>query len=178
MTATFNTTRLVNSRTVVRGTDKFGAVGETTIDSSQWDEIVAHDEFHQATADFDAAVTEFFAPLNAAADAVQRKLTMPKDPLSYVVLHEGIEGVQAQDAEVVELSRDSMILRLIENNAFHRLVWVGDELEILEDDGSDEPLTEDTVSKVQDALNLLREELGAEGINVEIHEIPNASPEL
>lgn len=138
---TFTTTKLVGSRVLVKGTDVFGVEGQTILDSTQWDEVNAHREFDQAADAFDAAVTEFFAPILEAAEKMNRKVEATPDPVSYVVLHEAVEAVPGQPGQLVKLNHDSIVLRLIEQNAATaRLVWVGDELEILEADVVDTPL--------------------------------------
>jgi hypothetical protein len=85
-----------------------------------------------AGAEFDAAVEAFYAPLLQAAEAHNKVLERPEDSLSFVVLDEGSEGEARRPQHVVRLSKDSMVLRLIEDGSTDRLVWVGDELEILE----------------------------------------------
>lgn len=128
----FTTSPLVDGRVLVQGEDSHGSQGSTTVDGSQWAEINRRDEFSQANDDFDRAVEEFFKPLTDAAEERERALTRPTDPIAYVVLHEGTSGVPAQDEQLVKLSKDSMILRIIEEGQTDRLVWVEDSLEILE----------------------------------------------
>ena len=138
MTASFTTTRLVNERAVVRGTDKFGAVGETVVSTSQWDEISAMSETDKARESFDQAVKEFFAPLERAAEKAHRDLKAhkPKDQSSYVVIDEGSEGEPARAPHLIQLNRDSVVLRLIEEGAFDRLIWVDGQVEVLESEHS------------------------------------------
>ena len=129
---TFTTTRLVGARVMVKGTDVFGTEGQTVVDSTQWDEVNANTEFDQATEAFEAAVQEFFAPITEAAEKLNSSMKRPDDPASYVVLKEAVEGVQAEPAQLVRLSKDSVVLRLIEQGDTDRLVWVNDELEVTE----------------------------------------------
>lgn len=130
----FSTTRLVNHRVLVTGTDTFDVSGKVVLDSSQWDEIKANTQYSEALDAFDAAVEEFFAPLVEAAEAAEKAapVAVPVDPMSYVVLNEEVEGVQAQPAQLIHLHADSIVLRLIESGDTDRLVWVDGRLEVLE----------------------------------------------
>lgn len=130
---TFSTSRLVGSKVLVQGTDVFGTAGQTILDSTQWDEVNSNKEFDQATSAFDAAVEAFFAPLTEAAEKLDRAVAdKPTDSVGYVVLNEAVEGVAAQPAHLIKLTSDSVVLRLIEQGDTNRLVWVGDDLEVLE----------------------------------------------
>lgn len=130
----FSTTRLVNHRVLVTGTDTFDVSGKVTLDSSQWDEIKADTQYTEALDAFDAAVESFFAPLVEAAAAAEKAapVAVPVDPMSYVVLNEEVEGVEAQPAQLIHLNDDSIVLRLIESGDTDRLVWVDGKLEVLE----------------------------------------------
>lgn len=131
--AVFTTTRLVNNRVMVAGEDARGNKGQMTVDSTEWDEVCADQAFSRATADFDAAVESFFAPLTEAAEKVASTYAKPVDPAGYVVLAEGVEGQPAQPEQLVKLSTDSIILRLIDEDQTDRLVWVSeDQLDVLE----------------------------------------------
>lgn len=127
----FTTLELVNDQTLVTGEDINGGLGQQVVDSSQWAEIKSLVQLNQATEEFDKAVEEFFAPLNAAADKAQAATSRPQDPAAYVVLQEGVEGAQEQPAHVVALTKDSVILRLIEEGQHDRLIWVNGELVVL-----------------------------------------------
>lgn len=131
---TFTINRLVGGRAVVSGTDKFGTTNQVVVDTTQWDEINASTAFDQATEAFEAAVEDFFKPLTEAAEKINKQLNKPNDPLSYVVLHEGSEGVPAQAEQLIKLNKDSIVLRLVGAGNTDRLVWVGDNLEVLEAD--------------------------------------------
>jgi hypothetical protein len=131
---TFTVTRLIGSRALVRGEDVTGNTGETVLDTTQWDELNQHKAVDAATAEFDKAVEEFFAPLTKAAEAVGKKLERPTDEIDFVVVHEGVDPVAGVPAHVVRLTHDSKVLRLIEGGNDQRLVWVMDHLEILDVD--------------------------------------------
>jgi hypothetical protein len=135
--AQFTTTRLVDGRALVAGQDRNGVSGQTVVDATEWDEINADQRYNTAVADFDAKVEAFFAPLVEAAEAANKALTIDKDPVSYVVVQEAVEGTKAQDEILHHLSNDSIVLRLIEDGAFDRLVWVGDDLVVV---AADTPL--------------------------------------
>lgn len=134
---TFSTKQLVGSRTLVTGNDNFGNSGSVVLDSSQWESVKAHDEAHQAEDLFNSSVEEFFAPLTAAAEILEAAAQgKAEDPISYIVLHEAVEGVAPRPSDTLRLTKASQILRLLELNGGDRLVWVNDDLEILEDVGS------------------------------------------
>ena len=127
----FTTTALVGNRVLVRGTDFLGTEGSTVLDSSQWVEINRHKQHKSATKEFDAAVNEFFAPLLEAAEKAKQPAVV-EDPITFVVLDEATEGVEAKPAHVVKLTRDSIILRILEiDPASSMLAWVADTLEVL-----------------------------------------------
>jgi hypothetical protein len=118
---TFKTQALTGNRVIVSGTDVNGVQNQTVVDGSEWAGIKAERNFAGAEANFEASVEEFFAPLLAAAEEMGKALEVPTDELEYLVISEGVE----------RLSKDSQVLRLIEDGNDHRLVWVGDDLEIL-----------------------------------------------
>lgn len=130
---TFATQKLVGERVLVNGSDSYGHEGSCVLDSTQWTEVNGSKAWSLATADFDKAVHEFFAPIEAAIDALGAA-TKPKekDPASYVVLQEPVVGVPAQPGNLVHLTHDSIVLRLLESGQHNRLVWVDNTLEILE----------------------------------------------
>lgn len=122
---TFHVQNMIGGQALVSGTDYRGNEGKTVVNTIQWDELNARANFSKATEDFDAAVEQFFAPLTEAAEKAELTLnSQQQDPTEYVVLTEGTEGVEAQRAEIVQLTRDSIILRLIEEGETDRLVWV------------------------------------------------------
>lgn len=128
----FITTRLSGGRALIEGTDFKGVTNSVVVDTAQWDEVTGHTAFSQATADFDAAVEKFFAPLEAAADKLKSALERPTDATSYVVLQEGQDAQPAVAQHIVKLNRDSILLRIVEQGDFDRLMWVKDQLEVLE----------------------------------------------
>lgn len=130
----FTKLNLTGGRVLVKGTDSQGTTGETVLWANEWNQVNAHLKVDVAQADFDEAVSAFFAPLTEAAEALQAQYEKDNapDPLSYVTLNEGVEGIAGHAPEVVTLSRDSMVLRALEEGHEDRLVWVGNTLEILE----------------------------------------------
>ena len=127
----FNTTVLAGQRVLVTGSKKNQ---QTILDSTEWDSVKAHQEFHLAGDEFDAAVTAFFAPIVEAAEKANATLaeSLPKrDDAFVIVLSEGTEGVEAVEPEVIQLGRDAAILRMIEEGNIDRFVWVGDTIEII-----------------------------------------------
>jgi hypothetical protein len=131
MNMTFTITKLVNDRVVVSGTDSFGTSGKEILDATQWNEINGHSEYDQAVEAFERAVESFFAPITEAAEKMQASLERPTDSLGYVVLSEGSEATPAQEEVLVKLTRDSIILRLLDQGDEDRLVWVNDQLDVL-----------------------------------------------
>ena len=128
----FNTTKLAGHRVLVQ--DDIGERSEI-LDSAEWDEIKLHVAHHDAADAFDASVKEFFAPILEAADAVGESLAKlaaeANDPAFTLVISEGTEGIEAEPAETITLSRDSAILRMIESGDTSRLIWVGNSIEII-----------------------------------------------
>lgn len=122
----FTVQTMLGNQALVSGTDSMGQSGKTVVSTQQWDDLKAQKNFSTAEADFDKAVEEFFAPLVEAAEAMTDAVTRPKDPTEYVVLKEATEGVEATPAQIIELTTDSMILRLIEEGNTDRLVWLDD----------------------------------------------------
>ena len=104
------------------------------VSTNQYIELKARVAFGKAEAEYDAAVKAFHAPLTEAAD----KLTKAKDLYEtleddtfFEVLRPAVEGVLSAEAEIIHLSKDTVVLRLIEQDKTDRLLWVGDTLEIL-----------------------------------------------
>ena len=116
---------MLGAQALVSGTDTLGNEGKTIVFTAQWDELNERTNFSSATEDFDAAVTAFFAPLTEASDKVEKALAgKEQDPTEYIVLKKGVEAVTGEHDQIVQLSRDSIILRLIEKGTTDRLVWV------------------------------------------------------
>lgn len=121
----FTVQTMLGGTALVSGTDKLGNVGKTQVFTHQWDELTGRNNFSKATADFDAAVEAFFKPLEKAAKKLDKALARPsQDPAEYIVLKEEVKGQQHQPAQVVALSRDSIILRMIDEGNTDRLVWI------------------------------------------------------
>jgi hypothetical protein len=121
----FSAQSMLGNKALVSGTDKLGNEGKTVVSTTQWDELQARQNFSSATADYDKAVEDFFAPLVEAGEKIKdaAKGKTP-DAASYVVLKEAVEGEVSTPAEIVQLSQDSIILRMIEEGNTDRLVWV------------------------------------------------------
>lgn len=130
---TFTTLALTGGRVLVKGTDHTGTAGETVVDGSEWAQVKRQAAHAEATEAFDDAVNEFFGPLMAAAEQLEDSLAIPApDEISYFVIDEGEEGTAGREPSVIKLSRDSIVLRLLERGQGDRLVWVAGDLEILE----------------------------------------------
>lgn len=148
----FSIKRLTGHRAVVSGKDSAGTEGTCVVDTYQWDSINAHDKQHVADELFGAVVEKFFSPITAAAEKLSQAVADVADEDEFVVLHEAVEAQPGRPADVVRLTRDSMILRFVESGNTDRLVWVGDELEILEPAGKVDPL--------QTAIEEIEKQLG------------------
>lgn len=122
---TFQVQNMLGDQALVSGTDLAGNDGKMIVSTTQWDELKARKNFTAAREEFDAAVEEFFAPITEAAEALEKTLAnKTPDAAAYVVLSEEVEGVSAQPRQVVALTRDSIILRMIEEGNTDRLVWL------------------------------------------------------
>lgn len=128
---TFQTQVLMDNRVLVHGTDVFGSTNKTIVDGTQWAELTERTDVDKAQQAFDEAVNQFFKPVLDAAEELREAFDSPADSIAYVVIEEGSEGVAPTPRHVVPLTRDSIILRLIEEDETDRLMWVGDSLEIL-----------------------------------------------
>ena len=84
-------------------------------------------------AQFDQSVADFFKPLTDMADKIKSVKEQENriDPDFHFVLAEGTEGEEPVRREVYRLEKDTVILRLIEEGRTERLIWIGDQLEIL-----------------------------------------------
>lgn len=129
--AQFTRTNLVGERVLVAGTDTVGTEGSVVLDARQWNELNGHGEFAKAAAAFDDKVDEFFKELTDAADAVDAARAKPgDDPITYVVVEEGVESTAGKDRVVALLNHDSQVLRALDQGEDDRLVWVNGSLEI------------------------------------------------
>ena len=130
----FTITNLAGDRALVKGRDAAGNHGQQILDAAEWNEFKARNEHNDAHEAFDAAVEEFFAPLNAAVDALKETGKPKLDPLFFVTVQEGSAPVEGTQEVLVHLSHDSAVLRLVEQDPdTDRLLWVNDTLEILAD---------------------------------------------
>jgi len=131
MTSFFNVTTLSGHRALVRGTDNHGTNDETILDTAQWDEIKAHFAGDSAMEDFDSAVEDFFAPLMEAKEAYEAAVKAAEsDPLAELVVHEPVEPTAGHAGLSYTLTKDSQVLRLIDEGKYDRLLWVKGNLEI------------------------------------------------
>jgi hypothetical protein len=138
----FTIVKLAGDRALVKGRDTAGTYAQQILDAAEWNEFNAHNKHSQAHEAFDAAVEEFFAPLNEAVDALKASAKPKHDPLFFVTVQEKSEAKEGTEEILVRLSHDSAVLRLIEQDPdTDRLLWVNDTLEILE--------AEDTPAQIQ-----------------------------
>lgn len=124
MSNLFNITKLAGNMLLVTGSANQAVV----LDTSEWDGVAAIIAEHDAQHTYDTKVEEFFAPLQEAADELE-KITLgaaAQDPAFIVTLHEEVEGVPAEDAVQMHLSTEATIVRLLLAGDFSRLIWVDD----------------------------------------------------
>lgn len=125
----FTRTPLTGNQVLIEGTDVRGTMDSQVVDSSQWEEIKQHSNFHQAIAKVDEAIETMLAPIQKAVDEANAAAQRPApDPLLYFVEQEEVEGVVPQRPIIARLNSDSVILRAIESGAEDRLLWVNHEL--------------------------------------------------
>lgn len=130
--STFTYTNLAGDRALV--TD--GGKRSTVLNVADWNEAQRRLALADATEEFNAEVEEFYFTLTEAAERVNAVQAKAIDPNQFVVIDEGVEGEQHVCAEVIDLSYDSQIARLINEGNTDRLVWVGnDSIEILAYEG-------------------------------------------
>ena len=116
---------MLGAQALVSGADHLGNEGKTIVSTTQWDELKDRSNFSSATEDFDAAVEAFFAPLQEASAKIEKAAAgKEQDPTEYIVLKKGVKAVTGETDQIVELNKDSIILRLIEEGNTDRLVWV------------------------------------------------------
>lgn len=121
----FNITRLQDDRAIVKGTDINGTEGTAIVNGFQWFQLKGDDSLAKAEAAFNEATKAFYEPLTKATEAFEAAKAGKVDPLNFIVVQEATEGVAAQSEQIVQLTHDSKILRLIEEDAdAPRLVWV------------------------------------------------------
>lgn len=120
----FTIQNMLGQQALLSGTDSAGNTGQCVLSTQQWDDLKAQQSYDASVEAFDAAVQEFFAPIMEAADAVHESKRPKLDPVSYIVLHEGSEGSDEVPSQIIELERDSIVLRLVEENNTDRLRWV------------------------------------------------------
>lgn len=130
-TATFTKTALTNDRYLVRGTDQFGTENSIVLDGTEFNRFDAKDAHKAAHAEFDDAITSFYAPLLAAEEKLASSHKDSLDPLTYVVEQEEVKAVAGVPEIKTILDADTVVLRAVTIGLFDRLVWVGDSLEVL-----------------------------------------------
>jgi hypothetical protein len=121
----FEITPLVSGGYLVEGNDFKGNSGSTILRSARWD-LVKHLRTHEvATEEFNLMVTEFFAPITAAADKAKALIAGPTAEWGTVTITEGTEGKAGQ---IIELDEQGILLRLLDEDQVDKLRWVNNEL--------------------------------------------------
>lgn len=104
------------------------------VNTSQFFDLKARVAFKKAEAEYDQEVKWFHMPLTEAAEKLAKAKDLREtieDDTFFEVLRPATEGILSAPAEIVHLTVDTVILRLIEQDKTDRLLWVGDTLEIL-----------------------------------------------
>jgi len=123
---TFTTTPLVSGGVLVEGTDSKGNDGTTILRSERWDAVVHIRTHTVATDEFNEMVEEFFKPLTDAADKAKALIAGPTSDWDMVTIKAGTEY---EEAQVVHLDEDGILLRLLAEGQHDKLRWVnGDKL--------------------------------------------------
>lgn len=131
---TFSIINLAGERALVQGTDAYGNTGKAMVSAYEWAQLKTEQKHQELHEEFDAKVKEFFAPLTDAIEQLETAHTaVNTDPLFYIVEQEATPAVEGQAEKLRRLDRDSVILRLIEQDAdTSRLIWIDEHtLEIL-----------------------------------------------
>ena len=123
----FKYTQTTSNQVVVEGTDSHGVFNRLIVDGEQWTSIKQVEETLLAAQEFDAAVEEFFRPLTDAAPVSEKQ----SDFATYT-LKQGKDAVEKVLPLQYELTNDSQILRAIDFELFDLLMWVGDNLVVLQ----------------------------------------------
>ena len=124
----FTITYLANDRALVQEGEH-----QIILDAEEYLSMKRHQEQTGLIAQYNQSVTDFFKPLTDATDKIKEleKQTDRIDPDFLLVLAEGTEGEEPVRREAYRLGPDTVILRLIEEGRTERLIWIGDQLEIL-----------------------------------------------
>ena len=144
MSHTFEVKHLANDRALITGTDDQNTIHQVVVSSSGFHQIEDYFADQERAAAYDAAIEEFYAPLVAAAAAYDKAAPVV-DPAWTFVIDEGVAATEGRMGTVVELDRDTVILRLIAEGS-DRLIWVGDTIEIL---AYEPPVPEESVGQVE-----------------------------
>lgn len=121
--ATFNTIELANGEVLVEGSDNNGKYYSTILNGREWEAILERENVDKAEDQFEDAVRDFFAPLTKAADVLDEAVTSKMDPDFYIVVSEETEAVEGKSACILNLSEDTVILRLLARGDYDRLQW-------------------------------------------------------
>ena len=144
MSHTFEVKHLANARALITGTDDQNIAHQMVVSSAGFHQIEDYFADQERAAAYNAAVEEFYAPLEAAAAAYEKAAPVV-DPAWTFVIDEGAPATEGRMGTVVELDRDTVILRLIAEGS-DRLIWVGDYIEIL---AYEPPVPEESIGQVE-----------------------------
>lgn len=123
----FKYTLTSSSQVVVEGTDVNGTFNKIIVDGSQWNNIQKIEDALEAANEFDDVVLEFFKPLTDAVPVEKKEV----DFATYTITQGAPASEEVLPLEY-ELTNDSQILRAIDFELFDLLVWVKDELIVLQ----------------------------------------------
>lgn len=133
-------TKLIDSKVLVEEIDETlddRVINSCILNSTVYDEYVQRMAVRAAETEFDATVTDFFAPILAAGEKLEQELeTVPEDP-RVIIIEAGTPGIEATNTEVFTLDDDGLVLHYIMTGRGGSLKWVDDKLVIV----SDQPFT-------------------------------------
>lgn len=138
-TQKFTLTALVNNQYLVEGITPEQV---TVLDGTHFNQLKAEGQTSVELKEFDEAVEKFFAPLIEASQKMEAALqAKEKEDLFNIVLDEGSEAVPATPRRELVLTKDTVILRLIDSGNTSRLRWVKDQIVILDVPAAAQPAT-------------------------------------
>lgn len=133
--STFTIQYLANDRALITGYDDEGEHHKAIYSSAEYTHLQEHGLYGEAEEVYNNMVAEFYAPITeavAALDEQKEAIAAAKmDPALYVVVQEEVEGVEEKRQILQRLEHGTVIIRLIENDEVHRLIWVNDSIELL-----------------------------------------------
>ena len=121
---------LAGDRALVTFTDSSRPPLQTVLDAAQYHQIERVQAQKAAAETLDSEIDAFFKPLIEASEKYAAAHAATEDPAFKLVLQEPTEGTADDPGVVINLEKDTVILRMIQAGDTSRLIWVGDQLEL------------------------------------------------